>query len=74
MKDVYDACQAAGVEIPGEVMKFFQGTHPDEHGVLVPIEGTDAVTEYHEYESDGFDVDIRKLPPGLYIIRFYNSW
>ncbi len=74
MKKVYDACAEAGVEIPDEVDEFFEGEEPDERGVEVDIEETDAVSEYNADMQDGFEVDITKLPKGVKIVRFYNSY
>jgi hypothetical protein len=38
MKEVYDACEAAGISIPDEVDDFFNGEPPDEAGVRVDLE------------------------------------
>jgi hypothetical protein len=72
MKAVWDACEAAGVDPPNEVSKFFEFEAPDDHGVEVDLSG--AATQYHVKNRDGFEVDVRKLPPNVHIIRFYNSW
>jgi len=72
MKAVYDTCTKAKVEIPKEVDDFFGGGEPDESGVEVEIERTEAVEEWNGRQ--GFQVDITKLPKDLKYIRFYNSY
>jgi hypothetical protein len=74
MKTVYDACDQANVRIPEEVAKFFNGSRPDPSGVEVRIDNTPAVKEYRADMVDGYEIDITKLPPGLTIIRVYNSY
>ncbi|HEC72098.1 MAG: hypothetical protein ACTSW7_00740 [Candidatus Thorarchaeota archaeon] len=71
MKDIWDACNVAAVPIPDEVNKFFGYSIPDSAGVEAEI-------EYRAYDDgngrDGFEVDIKKLPEDVTIIRFWNSW
>ena len=74
MKAIWDACQAAGVEVPESVGDYFEGENPDSAGVRVEIEDTPAVTEWNDDSASGFEVDIRALPSDVTIIRFYNSW
>lgn len=75
MKAVYDACIAAETTPPKEVMEFFGHEDPDDSGVEVEIEDTDAVSEYSdEYSAHGYEIDIRKLPKDVHILRFYNSY
>lgn len=74
MKAVWDACTAAGTEIPNEVVKFFNHEDPDESGVVVEIMETPACRRWEDDMREGYEIDISKLPEGLMIIRFYNSW
>lgn len=77
MKAVYDACRDAGVYIPAEVAEFFGPDAPDDAGVVVEedeLETSGALTAYKADMVDGFEVDVDKLPPGVKIIRFYNSY
>ena len=74
MKDAYDACVLAKVEVPEEILEFFNHEKPDDAGVIVEIDDTEAVSEYNEDGVDGFNVDIKKLPRDVTIIRFYNSY
>jgi hypothetical protein len=65
--------------IPKEVEEFFAGKEPDEAGVVVNLKPSEKgpVQEYHPEEYDtieGFEVDLRKLPPDVKIIRFINSY
>jgi hypothetical protein len=74
MKAVWDACAATQVRVPDEVVKFFNGSSPDPSGVEIRIDNSPAVKEYRADMVDGYEIDITKLPPGLTIIRVYNSY
>lgn len=73
MKAAWLACEAAGASIPDAVYEFFGGEYPgDKPGCEVEIE--DAVSEWDDEDCHGYEVDLTKLPKGVKIIRFYNSW
>lgn len=74
MKEVFDACDKAGIDIPEEVIEFFNYEDPDEAGVLVELKEIGALEEWADEGRSGFQVDISKLPKRLKYIRFYNSW
>lgn len=74
MKAVYDACQDAGIQLPASVIQFFGDEPPDEHGIEVSIEKTDAVSEWQDDMRNGFEVDITKLPENVTVVRFYNAY
>lgn len=70
MKDVYDACEAAGVPIPSEVDGFFGCEEPDPRGVEIEIPAEKWEDEYRQ----GFEITVSDIPAGCTVIRFYNSW
>jgi hypothetical protein len=72
MKAVYDACKAAGTEAPRSVIEFFNDEEPDDNGQSADIKA--ATRPYQDDSREGIEVDITKLPQGLKIVRFYNSW
>ena len=73
MKAVWDACEAAGAEIPTEVYNFFVGIPPgDRPGAEVNIKG--ALREWSDKSRSGYEVDLEKLPEDVKILRFYNSY
>jgi hypothetical protein len=74
MKAIWDACEAAKVPPPAAVAEFFGHTAPDPAGVEVNIERTPACRPWSDESRSGFEVDVSKLPPGLTIVRFYNSY
>lgn len=74
MKSIYDACIAAQVTLPKEVVAFFDGEVPDDRGVLVYIERLPCVSKVNDASGSGFTVDITKLPPDVKEIQFLNSW
>lgn len=79
MKAVYDACEAAGVDIPDEVSKFFDYGSPDEKGVVLEL-GTrygarhECCALWDEGSREGFAIDVSKLPEDVKIVRFFCSW
>lgn len=74
MKKAWDACEKAGINIPYEILEFFDHQAPDDSGVEVSIERLDCTQKWIGESCDGFEVDIKKLPADVTVIRFYNSW
>ena len=74
MKDVWDACELAGVSAPPEVIDFFEGREPNENGVRVDLENHECVRRYNENMKDGFEIEVKKIPANVTFIRFYNSY
>ena len=72
MKNVYDACQRAGIEVPEEVMTFFNYKKPSIYGATVDIKS--AISEWSTESQEGFEVDLTKIPEGTKFIRFFNAW
>ena len=73
MKEVYDVCKKNKVEIPEEVNEFFNFEPPSDEGIEVRLD--------HIYEpyrpndcSDGFKIEISKLPKNIKYICFVNSY
>jgi hypothetical protein len=77
MLGVYRACEKAGVPIPEEVEDFFNGEPPDEAGVKISLTcGStykNAVKEYNDDDTQGYEVDLTQLPKDIKILRFLNS-
>lgn len=69
-KVVWDSCVAAGVQIPEDVLKFFDYKEPDDAGREVAIEAR----RWSGGESEGYEVVLADLPPGVKVIRFFNAW
>jgi hypothetical protein len=75
MLTIWKACIDANVNPPAAVHEFFRGDVPDEKGVIVDLQdGHPAVREYKVDMQDGFEIDLRKLPEDIKIIRFVNSY
>lgn len=72
MKAIYDACVAGDIEIPDDVNDFFNGEPPDESGVEVEIDKI--LEKWSDEDRSGYQIEISKLPKGITILRFYNSW
>lgn len=78
MKAVWDACRAAGVEVPDEVERYFEYDGPDPVGVEVKradLINSGALYDWNDGpHASGYEVDVTKLPKDVTVIRFYNSW
>lgn len=80
MRDVYDACRAAGVAVPKDVKEFFGHAEPDPAGVEVSLrpdypDGKNCTKEWnHDGDAVGFEVDLDKVPKHIKVIRFYAGW
>jgi hypothetical protein len=73
----YLACEAAGVPAPKELENYFGGIcakSVEPNGMEVDLYRHPAVKPYKGDAAEGFDVDLTKLPEGVTVIRFYNSW
>lgn len=74
MKAAWDACVAAGVAVPPDVERFFNGERPDDAGVLVDLSNHSAYKGWRKGESEGVEIDLMQLPVGITRLRFYNSF
>ncbi len=74
MKEVWDSCEKANIDIPEEVLDFFEGETPTDLGVEVNLEKLDCVQEVKEDMREGFQVDITKIPKDVKYIKFVNSY
>lgn len=71
MKAIWDACEAAGVPAPQQVVAFFGALPPDPAGVEVDL----PAREWNGGEEGaGYEIDVADIPPQVKTIRFYNSW
>lgn len=73
MKAVYYACQSAGIKIPEEVEKYFEGYKPDDSGVRVDNLPQKSIREYFGECENGIEVNLDEIPQDIRILRFYNS-
>lgn len=73
-KQVWDACKAADVDVPKEVLAHFQGIYPDEAGKMFNLEKASYVRTYRGDMVEGFEICVAEIPEGMTTIRFYNSW
>lgn len=74
MKAVWDACEAAGADIPPCVADFFNDEEPAEAGVRIDLRGTPCCASWGEGDAEGVEINLSKVPPDITTIRFYNSW
>lgn len=74
MKAIYDSCKQVKVDIPDEVLEFFNYQEPDDSGVQINLEHDYSVMEYQDDMRSGFEVFLEDLPKNLTSIRFFNSY
>jgi len=72
MLAIYKACTKAKIEIPAEVDEFFDGGEPDPAGVAIDL--GKAEKEFRTDGQEGIEIDLKKLPKDVTLIRFVNSW
>lgn len=77
MKAIWDACKGAGVQVPEEVLRFFNWEEPDIRGVKfeeTQLINSGVVTLWKEDMREGYEVEVAKIPPGVKVLRFFNSF
>jgi hypothetical protein len=77
MKAVYEACAAAGIDPPGVVTDYFGDETPDDNGVEITEEAlteVGAICAWSDEYSEGYEIDVQKLPADVTIVRVFNSW
>ena len=73
MKNVWNTCQIAGVDIPEEVEEFFNWENPNYlQGMQINISNAVSQPQVEDYVV--WDVEIDKLPPDVKVIRFRISY
>jgi hypothetical protein len=75
MLAIYNACAAAGIEVPEKVLLFFNDEKPDPTGVEVDMHDLHGVKAWSDGEvCEGYEIDLRLIPPDIQIIRVYTSY
>ncbi len=78
MKAAWVACEDAGISVPDEIYEFFNGETPDEKGVVEQLGGMygkrhQCVALIEDDNGGGFEVDLKKLPDDVTLLRFRIS-
>lgn len=77
-KKVLLVCEEAGVELPKETAEYFGSKSAEkyllEEKLSVGLKLNQHYTEYSADMSEGFEVDLTKLPQGVTKLRFVNSY
>lgn len=65
-KAVWDACEAAGVDVPAETEDWFDGERPSPDGVRVWLGTADGMVKHEAFETNerGARIDLAGLPDG----------
>ena len=64
MKKIYDACKVARVDVPREVIDFFDEREPDPNGVRVDLPLEFLTT------GNGYQIQMSDIPKDVKIIKF----
>ncbi len=78
----YQACKAAKIAIPDELLEFFGDEPPDPKGQQIELAwgdhiekpGKPCVTPYRAEMVTGFDIDLSKLPESVKTLRVFISY
>lgn len=77
-KKVLLACLDANISLPEESEIYFGSKWPDlyllDEKLKFNLVFKSHYVEYKSGDSDGFEIDLSKLPKSVSKIRFYNSW
>ncbi len=76
MKAVWDACKAAEITPPEEVIHYFEWREP-RAGIEVPerdLIHCGAVREFNTDSTTGYEIILSKVPEGVTVISVYNSY
>ncbi len=76
-----EACEKAGIDYPEELKKYF-GSNIDydlkesaeQEMLTYSLSGKPGVVQWGTEMREGYEVDLRKLPKDVKIIRFYNAY
>jgi hypothetical protein len=78
-KAVALVCMEAKVSLPAETSNYFNVRYNPYLGMFdeklqIDLKEGEHYEEWREDSSEGFEVDLTKLPKGVTKLRFYNSW
>lgn len=79
-KKILLVCSESGVSLPKETMKYFGTKYEDadkrllEEKLEVELKEGVHYKEWGEESSQGYEVDLTKLPKGITKLRFFNNW
>lgn len=70
----WKACVAANIDVPQELMDYFEGEGPREGGMQLNLEDHHCCEIFNEEMKDGFTIELEHVPEGVKFIRFYNAY
>lgn len=73
MCEIYNLCNDNNVEIPDEVVDYFDGGIPDETGIEISLSKYVKKVSQYDHE-EGFQIKLSELPEKITHIRFTNSY
>jgi len=72
MAQIWTLCEKQHIPVPEEVEEFFHGERPSDAGMEVDL--SSCVEEYTDDERAGIQLHVGRIPDGVKMIRFWNSW
>jgi hypothetical protein len=70
MRAIWDGCKKANIDIPKEVLKYFNHEEPNDTGVEVELPHH----KWSDHMKAGLEIEVESIPKDITLIRFYNSW
>lgn len=71
-------CDARKLSYPKEVDEYFQGdadlNEQSLRNQFLEVDISTAVVEWCDESSEGYEVEVTKIPKEVKTIRFFNSW
>ena len=72
---VLNACIEAGIKkLPDETAAYFGSEYPEEYLAEEVLKVEIPKEAWSEDMRSGYEIEVSKIPVGVEIIRFYNSW
>ncbi len=76
-----EACEEAGIDYPEELKKYFGSNieydckdSAEQEMLTYSLSGEPGVVQWGAEMQEGYEVDLRKLPKDVKIIRFFNAF
>lgn len=74
MADIWHSCTRGGIDVPDEVVDFFEGQGPDDAGRPVKLDDHECCSKYSDDMKTGLEIDMTKLPANVKKLRFFVSY
>jgi len=77
-KEILEVCAKNEVTLPKETAEYFGDDFPQRYlldeKLSVALKEGEHYNNWSDESSEGFELDLTKLPKGVTKLRFYNNW